>query len=283
MKAEQDGKILIEALPYIQKFAGKTIVIKYGGNAMIDEEMKKLVMKDIILLSMVVMKIVLVHGGGPEINSTLAAMGKEAKFINGLRYTDQETADVVLMVLAGKVNKDLVSLIHQNGGKAVGLCGVDGGMIEAKKIEGTVDLGYVGEITTLDMSPVHIALEKGFIPVIAAVGTDKTGQIYNINADIAAAAIAGKLKAEKLIAMTDVKGLLRNPADEESLIEEIRVEEIPPLVEAGIISGGMIPKIQSCVEGIRGGLKEAVILDGRTKHSILIELLSDKGIGTLIY
>lgn len=283
MKVEQDGKILIEALPYIQKFFNKTIVIKYGGNAMIDEEMKNLVMKDIILLSMVGMKIVLVHGGGPEINNTLAAMGKEAKFINGLRYTDRETAEIVLMVLAGKVNKELVSLIHQNGGKAVGLCGLDGGMIEGKKIEGPEDLGYVGEITKLDMSPVHIALEEGFIPVIAAVASDKEGQIYNINADTAAAAIAGKLKAEKLISMTDVKGLLRDPGDEDSLIEEIRVEEIPPLVEAGIISGGMIPKIQSCVDGIRGGLKEAVILDGRIKHSILVELLSDKGVGTLIY
>lgn len=283
MSIENHGKVLIEALPYIQKYFNKTIVIKYGGNAMINDEIKNLVMKDIILLSMVGIKIVLVHGGGPEINSVLKAMGKEAKFIEGIRYTDQETAEVVLMVLSGKVNKGLVSLVNQNGGRAIGLCGVDGNMIEGIKFQGSEDLGFVGEITKLDVSPIHIALEKGFIPIIAAVATDKEGQIYNVNADIAASAIASELKAEKLISMTDVKGLLRDKEDDDSLIEEISIKEVSALIQEGIISGGMIPKIDSCVKGIQGGLKEAVIIDGRIKHSILIELLSDKGIGTLIY
>lgn len=283
MDTETNAKILIEALPYIQKYFNKTIVIKYGGHAMINEDLKCAVMRDLVLLSIVGIKVVLVHGGGPEINSTLQAMGKESRFIDGLRYTDGETAEIVSMVLSGKVNKNLVSLIHQNNGKAIGLCGVDGDMIQAKKYEGSKDLGFVGEITRVNTSPIAVALENGFIPVIATVGTDKEGQIYNINADIAASAIASELKAEKLISMTDIKGLLMEKDNEDSLIAKIKTDQIPDLVRQGIISGGMIPKIQSCVDGIKNGIKEAVIIDGRIKHSILIELFSDKGIGTLFY
>lgn len=277
------AEILIEALPYIQKFFNKTIVIKYGGNAMINEELKHAVMKDIVLLSIVGIKVVLVHGGGPEISSMLKLMGKESIFIDGMRYTDGETAEVAAMVLSGKVNKSLVSLIHQNNGKAIGLSGLDGNMLQVKKMEGPVDLGFVGEVTHVDPAPISMALKNGFIPVIATVGTDDEGQIYNINADIAAAAIASALRAEKLISMTDVRGLLMEKDDEDSLISRISIEDVPKLVEEGIISGGMIPKIQSCVDGIQSGIKEAVIIDGRIQHSILIELFSDKGIGTLLY
>lgn len=278
-----NAKVLTEALPYIQKYAGKTVVIKYGGNAMINETLKKSVMKDIILLAHVGIRVVLVHGGGPEISSMLKIMGKESRFIDGLRYTDSETAEIAAMVLAGKVNKGLVSLIQQNSGKAVGLSGVDGGMIRAEKLRGEVDLGFVGEITGVEISPITVALDNGFIPVIATVGSDRDGQIYNINADTAAAAIASALQAEKLILMTDVRGLLMEKDDEASLIARIRIDEVPRLIEDGVISGGMIPKIQSCIDGIKNGMKEPAIIDGRVEHSILTELFSDEGIGTLLY
>ncbi len=272
-----------EALSYIQKLYGKVVVIKYGGNAMKSETLKKAVMEDVVLLSGVGIKVVLVHGGGPEISNMLKIMGKESKFINGLRYTDAETADVAAMVLAGKVNKGLVSLIQTCGGKAVGLCGLDGGMLQVSKMKGTVDLGFVGEVGKVDTSSISMALDNGFIPVIATVGADESGQIYNINADTAAAAVAGALKAERFIAMTDVKGLLREKDDESSLISRIGTGEIPGLMAAGIISGGMIPKIQCCVDGIKNGIKEVAIIDGRIEHAVLDELLSGESMGTLIY
>jgi acetylglutamate kinase len=256
-------------------------VVKYGGSAMIDEAFKRTVMRDMVLLSIVGIKAVLVHGGGPEISSMLERLGKESTFVDGLRYTDEGTAEVVAMVLAGKVNKSLVSLIHACGGKAVGICGVDGGMIKARRLRGEKDLGLVGEITEIDPSPVGMALEHGFIPVIATIGVDEAGQVYNINADTAAAAIAATLRAEKLISMTDVAGVLADMGDEGSLISEIRVGDVPGLVARGIISGGMIPKIDSCVKAIENGLREAVIIDGRVEHSILLELFSDSGAGTL--
>ena len=283
MNTINNAQVLIEALTYIQKFFNKTIVIKYGGNAMINKELKNAVMRDIVLLSLVGINVVLVHGGGPEISNMLNIMGKESKFVDGLRYTDEETVEIVTMVLAGKVNKGLVSLIHNNNGRAIGLCGLDGGMLQVEKKKNDVDLGFVGEITKVDISPILMALENGFIPVVATIGVDHNGQIYNINADTAASAIASTLKAEKLISMTDVKGLLLDKEDENSLITMIKTDEVPKLIKDGIISGGMIPKIQSCVDGIKNGIKEAVIIDGRIKHSILIELLSDKGIGTLFY
>lgn len=277
------AKVLVEALPYIQKYFNKTVVIKYGGNAMVNDKLKMAVMKDIVLLALVGIKVVLIHGGGPEISTMLNIMGKESKFIDGLRYTDEETAEVAAMVLAGKVNKNLVSLIQQNNGKAIGLCGLDGGMLQVEKLQGEVDLGFVGDIKKVEAAPITMALKNGFIPVVATVGADKDGQTYNINADTAAAAIAGALKAEKLILMTDVRGLLREKEDEDTLIHKVRVDEVPELVSSGILSGGMIPKIQSCVDGIKSGIKEAVIIDGRIEHSILIELFSDEGIGTLLY
>ena len=277
------AEVLVEALPYIQKYFNKTVVIKYSGNAMVNDRLKMAVMKDIVLLALVGIKVVLIHGGGPEISTMLNIMGKESRFIDGLRYTDRETAEVAAMVLAGKVNKNLVSLIQQNNGKAIGLCGLDGGMLQVEKLEGEVDLGYVGDIKKVDAAPISMALKNGFIPVIATVGADTNGQTYNINADTAASAIAGALKAEKLILMTDVRGLLMDKKDEETLIHKVKVGEVPDLIQGGIITGGMIPKIQSCVDGIKSGIEEAVIIDGRIEHSILIELFSDEGIGTLIY
>lgn len=271
-----------EALPYIEKLSGKTVVIKYGGNAMINETLKNAVMKDVVLLAGAGIKVVLVHGGGPEISSMLKAIGKETKFINGLRYTDAETAEVAAMVLAGKVNKSLVALIQTNGGKAIGLCGLDGGMLQVEKMQGEVDLGFVGDIKRVDASAIIMALDHGYIPVIATVGADGSGQTYNINADTAAAAIAGALKAEKFISMTDVKGLLLDKDDEASLIPCIEAGEIPGFIEAGIISGGMIPKMQSCADGIKNGIREVSIIDGRVEHSVLIRLLSGEAIGTLI-
>lgn len=276
----EKAKILVEALPYIQQFSGKTIVIKYGGNAMLNEKLKNSVMRDIVLLSIVGMRVVLVHGGGPEISSMLEKLGKESVFVDGLRYTDKETAEIVAMVLSGKVNKSLVSLIHSNKGKAIGLCGVDGGMIKARKKD-EVDLGYVGNITHIDTEPVTVSLDEGYIPVVATIGVDESGQVYNINADTAAAEIAAALNAEKLITMTDVRGVLRDKDDEETLISKINPKNIPSLIEEGIISGGMIPKIESCVHAMDNGLKEAVIIDGRIEHSILLELFSDSGVGTL--
>ena len=272
---------LMEAMPYLEKYQGKVIVIKYGGNAMIDDALKQAVMSDLVLLSLVGIKVVLVHGGGPEISQTLQRMGKESKFVGGLRVTDAETAEIVQMVLCGKVNKDLVSLIHQNNGRALGLCGIDGHMLRVQKLAGEVDLGYVGTIVSVDTAPILHALHNGYIPVIATVGTDETGQVYNINADTAAARIASELGAENIILMTDIRGLLEKKEDESTLIPYVQVSDVPYLKKQGVISGGMIPKVDCCVEAVRRGVGSAVIIDGRIPHSILIEILSDEGIGTL--
>jgi acetylglutamate kinase len=281
-EAELRSKLLIEALPYIQKYNGKTIVIKYGGAAMTDERLKGHVMRDIVLMSIVGMRVVLVHGGGPEINKALEAFGKESVFVDGLRYTDAETAEIVAMVLAGKVNKSLVSLVHKEGGRAVGLSGVDGAMLRVKKWS-AADLGFVGDIVGVNVNPVELLLGRNVIPIIATVGVDDEGQVYNINADTAAGEIAAALGAEKLITLTDVRGILQDPSDEDTLITNITVKEIPALIEAGTISGGMIPKVESCAQAIDKGVKSAVIIDGRIRHSILLELLSDTGVGTLIH
>ena len=273
------AKILTEALPYIQKYNGKILVIKYGGNAMINEELKAAVMGDIVLLSLIGVKVVLVHGGGPEISDMLNKVGKKSEFVDGLRVTDKETVDIVQMVLAGKVNKSLVNYIHTIGGRAIGLCGTDGHMIDAEMKDER--LGYVGEITDIDTTPILDVLDKGYIPVISTIGCDKDGNIYNINADTAAAKIAGKLQAESFISMTDIRGLLRDKDDEESLIPGVNVSEAPMLIHEGIISGGMIPKIECCIEAIRQGVGKVFIIDGRVPHSILIEVLTDEGIGTM--
>ena len=275
------AQVLNDALPYSQKYHDKIVVIKYGGNAMTSEELKNAVMSDIVLLSLVGIKAVLVHGGGPEINEALKRMNIESRFIGGLRYTDAETAEVVRMVLAGKINKSLVSLLEQHGGRAMGLCGSDGGMLQVKKLTGETDLGFVGEITDVKVQPILDALDRGYIPVIATVSTDASGQVYNINADTAASQIAAALQAENLILMTDIRGLLRDKNDESTLIPEVQVSEVPYLVKQGIISGGMIPKIECCVEAVRRGVAKTCIIDGRIRHSILIEMLSNEGIGTL--
>ncbi len=276
------AQVLTAALPYIQKYYGKTVVVKYGGNAMINPELKQAVMSDIILLTLVGIKIVLIHGGGPEISGMLKKLGIESKFVNGLRYTDKETAEVVQMVLAGKTNKDLVSLVERCGGKAVGLCGIDGGMIKVKPMEEEFDYGFVGDITAVDPRPIEKVLEEGYIPVIATLGIDKDGQVYNINADTAAAEIAAAVNAENIITLSDIPGLLRDVNDPTTLIPEIHVDEVPALIESGIISGGMIPKMKSCEKAVRSGVKKAVMIDGRIPHSILIEMFSDEGIGTLM-
>ncbi len=273
--------ILSQALPYIQKYNNKIVVIKYGGNAMINEELKMNVIKDVVLLSEIGVKVVLVHGGGPEINKTLKKVGKESVFIDGLRYTDQETMDIVQMVLAGKTNKDLVKLIMQEGGKAVGISGIDSHLIVAKKHEGTNELGYVGDIDTVHAELIIDLLNQGYIPVVASVGMDEYGQTYNINADTAAAKIASKLQAENMILVSDIPGLLKDKDDESSLIPLVHVYEVHSLVNQGIISGGMIPKIECCVSALRDHVKKAVIIDGRIPHSILIEMLSNEGIGTM--
>ncbi len=278
---EEKAKVLVDALPYIQKYYNKVVVVKYGGNAMLNDDLKQAVMSDVVLLSLIGIKVVLIHGGGPEINSMLDRVGIESKFIGGLRYTDEETADIVQMVLAGKVNKSLVSLLQKHGGKALGLCGTDGGMIEVKKLEGEQDLGFVGDIVGINVGPIVNALDNGYIPVIATVAADEDGQVYNINADTAAARIASALGAENVILMTDIRGLLRDKEDEETLIPVVQVSEVPYLINQGIISGGMIPKIQCCVEAVRRGVNRAFIIDGRIPHSILIEMLSNEGIGTM--
>ena len=275
------AQVLNDALPYIQKYHDKIVVIKYGGNAMTSEELKNAVMSDIVLLSLVGIKAVLIHGGGPEINQMLQKVGIESKFVNGLRYTDKETAEIVRMVLAGKVNKELVALLEQHNGTALGLCGSDGKMLKVRKMKGDDDLGFVGEITDVDVKPIVDALNNGYIPVVATVATDSEGQVYNINADTAASRIASALGAETLILMTDIRGLLRDKDDETSLIPEVNVSEVPFLIKQGIISGGMIPKIECCVEAVRRGVQKTCIIDGRIPHSILIEILSNEGIGTL--
>ena len=273
--------ILSEALPYIKKYNGKIVVIKYGGNAMINEELKNHVMSDIVLLRQIGINVVLVHGGGPEINETLKKMNIPSKFSGGLRVTDADTVNVVQMVLAGKVNKDLVNLIQNKGGCAIGLSGIDGHMIEAEMM--SEELGYVGEITNVNTRPILDVIDAGYIPVISTVGCDSLGNVYNINADTAASKIAGALKAFAMISMTDIKGLLRDINDPDSLIPELSVSEVPELIVEGVISGGMIPKIQCCVEAIRRGVTQVAIIDGRIPHSILIEMLSDAGIGTLFH
>ena len=276
------SQILIDALPYIQKYNNKILVIKYGGNAMTNDELKDAVMNDIVLLSLVGIKVVLVHGGGPEINDMLKRLGIESRFVNGLRYTDDATIDVVKMVLSGKVNKELVQLLAQHKGNAVGLCGIDGGMLiaEKKKTDDGQDLGWVGEITKVNTKPILDALDNGNVPVIATVATDENGNTYNINADTAAAQIAAELGAENLILMTDIAGLLRDKDDPSTLIPKVNVSEVPFLKRQGIISGGMIPQIDCCVEAVRRGVNKTVIIDGRVPHSILIEILSNEGIGT---
>ena len=277
-KAEQ-AEILLEAMPYIEKYQNKILVIKYGGNAMTDETLKKLVMRDMTLLQFVGIKVVLGHGGGPEISETLKRMGVESRFVNGLRYTDEETAEVVRMVLAGKVNKGLVHLLGELGARAAGLSGIDGRMLLCSKE--SEELGFVGKIDAVDTDIIVKTLEAGYLPVISSVGFDDDGNIYNVNADTAASAIAGALKAESLILMTDVRGLLRRKDDEDSLIKKVFVSDIPSLVKEGVISGGMIPKIHCCRDAIRNGVGRVFITDGRVKHSILLELLSNEGQGTM--
>jgi len=277
----QQAQTLVEALPYIQKFTGKTIVVKYGGNAMISDELRQAVMKDIILLHLVGIRVVVVHGGGPEISDMLKKIGHQSHFVDGLRYTDETTMDVVQSVLCGKVNKNLVAQLNRLGGNAIGLCGMDGQLFQAVQMD--EKYGLVGEITAVNTEPVETALLNGYIPVVSTVaqGVDRD-TAYNINADTAAALLAVALDAEKLILLTDIRGLLRDPKDEETLIHVVHTYEIPGLVEEGVISGGMIPKMECCVQAIHGGVDRVHILDGRIPHSILIELLSDKGIGTMM-
>ena len=275
----QRADVLTQALPYIKKYYNKIIVVKYGGNAMINDELKDAVMGDIVLLSLIGIKVVLVHGGGPEITDMLSRVGKKTEFVDGLRVTDRETVDIVQMVLAGKINKNLVNLIQNKGGKAIGLCGIDGHMIKAETLDER--LGYVGEITDVNVTPILDVLEKGYIPVISTVGCDDEGNSYNINADTAAARIAGQLGAESLISMTDIEGILRDKNDPTTLISQIYVSEAPQLMREGVISGGMIPKVNCCIEAIRRGVNRVFIIDGRIPHSILIETLTDEGIGTM--
>ena len=276
---QEKADILVQALPYIQRYNGKILVVKFGGNAMTSVEQKISTMRDLVLLAQVGIKVVLVHGGGPEIDSVLEKMHVETKRINGLRVTDRETMDIVQMVLAGKVNKDLVASVETAGGMALGLCGVDGGMIKAKVKD--PELGYVGDIVSVNTKPILDALNAGYIPVISTIGYDQSGKVYNINADTAASRIAGELKAHSLINMTATKGVLRDAKDESTLITKIKVDEVPALRESGIISGGMIPKVECCVEAVELGVENVFIIDGRVPHAILIEVLSDEGIGTL--
>ena len=277
----QQAQTLVEALPYIQKFTGKTIVVKYGGNAMISDDLRKAVMSDIILLSLVGIRVAVVHGGGPEISDMLKKIGHQSKFVDGLRYTDETTMDVVQSILCGKVNKNLVAQLNRLGGRAIGLCGMDGQLFQAEQLD--EKYGLVGKITGVNPDPVENALMNGYIPVVSTVAQGMDADTaYNINADTAAAKLAEALHAEKLILLTDVRGLLRDPKDEETLIHVLHTYDVPELVAQGVISGGMIPKMQCCVDAINGGVERVHILDGRIPHSILIELLSDAGIGTML-
>ncbi len=274
------AQVLTQALPHIQKYYGKVVVIKYGGNAMINEELKLQVMEDIVLLHLVGVKVVLVHGGGPEITDTLKRIGKESVFVDGLRVTDKETADVVQMVLAGKINKSLVNLLQLKGGRAIGLSGMDGHMIEATAKDPR--LGFVGRITKVDITPINDLLEKDYIPVVSTVGCDMEGNVYNINADTAAAYIAGKMGAYRLITMTDIEGILRDRNDPTSVIPCVDINETKELFKSGIISGGMIPKVECCLEAIEKGVEKVTILDGRVPHALLIELFTNEGAGTMV-
>ena len=274
------AEVLTQALPYIKKYSGKIVVIKYGGNAMVNEGLKQQVMEDIALLWLIGVKVVLVHGGGPEISSTMKKLGKQAQFVNGLRVTDKETVDIVQMVLAGKVNKDLVNLLQMKGGHAVGLSGIDGGILEATMKNES--LGFVGDITRVRTQPITDLLEKGYIPVVSTVASDRQGNVYNINGDTAAAVIAGALQAERMILMTDIAGILRDKDDPNSLIPDLTVGQARQLFYDGVISGGMIPKVECCIEAIEHGVKHVVIMDGRVPHSILMELLTDEGAGTMV-
>lgn len=276
----QRAVVLTNALPYIQKYNGKIVVVKYGGNAMVSESLKQEVMQDIVLLWLIGVKVVLVHGGGPEITDTINRFGKETEFVDGLRVTDKETVDIVQMVLAGKVNKSLVSLIGTKGGKAMGISGIDGQMIKAKVKDER--LGFVGEITDVNVQPIIDLLENGYIPIVSTVACDDDGNVYNINADSAAAQIAGELKAERLITMTDIAGILRDKDDPSTLITKISTKEAVTLFRDGTISGGMIPKVQCCLEAIARGVKRVIIMDGRVHHSLLIETLTDEGAGTMV-
>ena len=276
----QRAEVLTAALPYIRRFRGKVIVVKYGGNAMINEQLKQQVMEDIVLLWLIGVKVVLVHGGGPEINETMEKFGKQAQFVNGLRVTDKETVDIVQMVLAGKVNKTLVNLLQMKGGHAVGLSGIDGGIIEATVKDEA--LGFVGKITKIRPQPIEDLLDHSYIPVISTVASDRQGNTYNINGDTAAARIAGALNAERLIMMTDIAGILRDKDDPSTLIPVITVSEAKKLHEDGIISGGMIPKVDCCIDALEHGVENVTIMDGRIPHSILMELLTDEGAGTMV-
>ena len=276
------ARVIVEALPYIRKFAGKTVVVKYGGNAMINEELKSDVISDIVLMQLVGIHVVLVHGGGPEINAMLKKIGKESKFVNGLRYTDKETMDIVQQILAGKVNKDLVQRIEDKSGKAIGLCGMDGSLLKADPIS-MDELGFVGEIREVNPEIINNAINSGYIPVVSTIAAGYNGEVFNINADTAAARIAAEMGATKLILMTDIKGLLRDKEDENTLIPLVKLSDVPKLKKDGIISGGMIPKIECCVDAVRRGVDRAHIIDGREPHSILMELFTDEGMGTMFY
>ena len=276
----QRAEILTQALPYIQNYYNKVVVVKYGGNAMINEERKMQVMEDIVLLSLIGVKVVLVHGGGPEISDMLGKIGKKSEFVDGLRVTDKETVEIVQMVLAGKVNKSLVNLLEVNGGKAMGISGMDGHLIEAEMKDER--LGYVGKITKINIEPIMDLLEKGYIPVVSTIGCDMQGNVYNINADTAASQIAGAMHAESLISMTDIAGILRDKEDPATLIPMIDIWDAAKLYGEGVISGGMIPKVECCIDAVRRGVKKVFILDGRIPHAILIEMLTDEGAGTMV-
>ena len=276
----QRAQVLTQALPYIRQYNGKIVVVKYGGNAMVSEELREQVMEDIVLLWLVGVRVVLVHGGGPEISDMMSRLGKKPEFVDGLRVTDQETVDIVQMVLAGKVNKTLVKLLEVKGGKAMGISGMDGGLIEAKMKR--AELGYVGSITGVNIEPVMDLLEKGYIPVISTLGCDKEGNTYNINGDTAAAYVAGALRAERLIMLSDIPGLLRDKDDPATLIPELTISQAHQLRAEGIISGGMIPKVECCIQAIRQGVRKVIIMDGRVPHSILMEILTDEGAGTMV-
>ncbi len=275
----QRAQVLVEALPYVQKYNGKIIVVKYGGNAMINEELKHDVMRDMVLLHLIGVKVVLVHGGGPEISAMLKRVGKQSQFVDGLRVTDEETSEIVQMILAGKINKSLVAKLDYLGGHAMGICGMDGGLIKAKMIDER--LGYVGEITKVNPKPILDLLEKGYIPVVSTIGCDESGHVYNINADTAAAAIASSLKAESLISMTDTPGLLMDASDPDSLIRRIDLKGVEELKASGIISGGMIPKVDCCTKAIEDGVRKVFIIDGRIPHALLMETMTDEGLGTM--